>query len=518
MVCDINKISSNDTGTMICEEVCPGELDATAANRKFFTRESNGYQTFGGNITSVPRQTINPLRKNKKGTITDIESGAGWGEDFTQNNMSNLLQGFFVRSADEKYNLHPMLLSATPNPCVDVEAGNGIYNVTSTLATSIYVGDLVKTTGFTNSVNNTMALVTGVTTTELDTDNSASVVESSPPTYANIRVVGHQFASGDLVATVVSNKLVLTSSAYDMTQLNLKVGEWIFIGGDSAGTQFANGTGYARVYAISATAITCDKVAGLAVADAGVGKTIRIFFGTYLRDAITTQEILERTYLIQRTLGEDANGTQAQVIVGAYANEFALKVASNSKLEVDLSYIGMDEELYDGTQTIPSDVANVVVFPALGEEAFNTSSSMVRMKMSLVEDSLSPSEMFGFATDLNINISNGYTLDKAIGVIGAIGASSGNFTVTGAVTAYFQTIEAQRALRDNADVTIDAIFAQDNGGFIFDIPLLSLSGGVPNVAFNEPITIPLEQSAAESALGHTLAYCNFPYLPTVAMP
>lgn len=518
MVCDVNKISSNDTDLLVCEEVCPGELDATAANRKFFYREPNSYQGIGGNITSVARQVINRLRKNKKGTITDIEASAGWAEDFTQNNMVNLLQGFFVKSAHEKYNLHPMLLSATPNPCVDVEAGNGIYNVTSTLATSIYVGDLVKTTGFTNSVNNTMALVTGVTTTELDTDNSASVVESSPPTYANIRVVGHQFASGDLVATVVSNKLVLTSSAYDMTQLNLKVGEWIFIGGDSAGTQFANGTGYARVYAISATAITCDKVAGLAVADAGAGKTVRIFFGTYLRDAITANEIVERTYLIQRNLGEDANGTQAQVIVGAYANEFALKVPSNSKLEADLSYVAMDEILFEGTDTLPSAVSGVQLFPALGEEAYNTSSSMLRMKMSLVEDSLSPSEMFGFATDLNINISNGYTLDKAVGVIGAIGASPANFTVSGSVTAYFQTVAAQQALIDNADVTIDAIFAQDNAGFIYDIPLLSLSGGVPNVAFNEPITIPLEQSAAESALGHTLAYCNFPYLPTVAMP
>jgi hypothetical protein len=518
MVCAINSINSNFTGMRICEEECPGQLDAVLANQKWYTREVNSYQALGANIKTVTRNPINALRKNKKGTITDVESTAGWNEDFTQDNMTDLLQGFFFNDAFEKYNLQP--LNGATNLCTDVEAGNGIYNVTSTLATSIYAGDLVKTTGFTNSVNNTMALVSSVTTTELDTDNTASVVEASPPSSHNIRVVGHQFASGDLVATIVSNKLVLTSSAYPIAQLGLRVGEWIFIGGGLAASAFSftNGVGYARISALSATEITCDKSTGLITADTGAGKTIRIFFGTYIRDGLQNSEIITRTYHVERTLGEDSNGTQAQVEIGCFANEFALKVPANAKLEVDMSFVAMDEELYDGTQTIPSEEVGVQLFAALGQEAYNTSTDMYRMKMSLVEDSLSPTDMFGYATDLNFNISNGAKLNKAVGVVGGIDAAFSNFNVGGAITAYFQTIEAQRALRDNADVTVDAIFAKNNGGIIFDIPLLMLGGGIPNVSQDEAITVPLEQSAAECAAGYTFAHCNMHYLPDVAMP
>lgn len=518
MVCAINSINSNFTGTRICQEICPGQLDPDAANQKWYTREPNSYQTFGANIKTVPRNPINALRKNKKGTITDVEAAAGWNEDFTQDNMTDLLQGFFFNDAFEKYNLNP--LNGAANPCTDVEAGNGIYNVTSTLATSIYVSDLVKSTGFTNSVNNKMSLVTGVTTTELDTDNTASVVEASPPADANIRVVGHQFASGDLAATIVSNKLVLTSSAYNIAQLGLRVGEWIYIGGGlvASAFSFANGIGYARISALSATAITCDKSTGLITADTGAGKTIRIFFGTYIRDGIQLSEIITRTYHIERSLGEDANGAQGQVEEGCFANEFSLKVPVNAKLEADLSFIAMDEYLIEGTDTLPSEEAGVQLFNALGQEAYNTSTDMIRMKMALVEDSLSPDEMFGYATDLNFNISNGAKLNKAIGVVGGIDAAFGNFTVGGAITAYFQTVAAQQALRNNADVTVDAIFAKDNAGMVFDIPLLMLGGGNVNVSADEAITVPLEQSAAECEAGYTFSYCNLHYLPDVAMP
>lgn len=520
MVCAINSINSNFTGTRICEEICPSELDTVLANQKWYVREPNSYQTFGANIKTVPRNPINALRKNKKGTVTDVESAAGWNEDYTQDNMTDLLQGFFFNNAFEKYNLLP--LNGITNPALTVVVSTGVFTVTSTLATSIYANDLVKTTGFTNSVNNLFAKAVTVTTTTLDTDATTTVAEVPNPATANIRVVGHEFASGDLVATIVSNKLVLNSSAYPIVQLGLRVGEWIFIGGGLVSSAFSFATvgspGYARISALSATAITCDKSTGLITADAGAGKTIRIFFGTFLRDGLLTSEIITRTYRIERTLGEDANGTQAQVEKGCFANEFALKVPANAKLEADLSFVAMDEELFDGTQVIPSEEPGVQLFAALGQEAYNTSTDMYRMKMSLVEDSLSPSDMFGYATDLNMNIANGAKLNKAVGVVGGIDAAFSNFNVGGAITAYFQTIEAQRALRNNADVTVDAIFAKNNGGIIFDIPLLMLGGGIPNVSQDEAITVPLEQSAAECVAGYTFAHCNMHYLPDVAMP
>jgi hypothetical protein len=437
-------------------------------------------------------------------------------EDFTQDNMTELLQGFFFNDAYEKYNLLP--LNGTANPALTVVVSTGVFTVTSTLATSIYANDLVKTTGFTNSANNLMAKVVSVVTTTLDTDATTTVAEVPNPATANIRVVGHEFASGDLVATISSGKLVLTSSAYPIAQLGLRVGEWIFIGGDAVGTQFANGTGYARIYSLSSTAITCDKSTGLITADAGAGKTVRIFFGTYIRNPTISESQVVRTYAVERTLGEDTNGTQAQVEIGSYANEFALKVPTGAKLEADISYVSSDELFYDGTQTIPSEEVGVQLFAALGQEGYNTSTDMVRVAMNLVGATLSPTEMFAFVSELNLNINNGAKLNKAVGVVGGISASFGNFVVGGNVTAYFQTVEAQRALRNNDDVTIDAIFAKHNGGMVFDIPMLGLGGGQVNVTKDSPITIPLEQFAAENPAGYTLSYCNLHYLPDIAMP
>ena len=522
MVCAINSIDSNFTGLRICEELCPNELDTSSgnANQKWLTREPNSYANFGGNIKTVAREPINPSRQNKRGTVVDVEAAAGWNEDFTQDNMTELLQGFFFNDATEKYNLLP--LNGTANLCADVEASNGIYNITATVASLFRAGDLVKTTGFTNSANNTLALVSAVTTTELDTDNTASVVEASPPATANIRHVGFQFASGDLVATIVSGTLVLTSSVKTMTQFGLEVGEWIFIGGSavSSAYAFANGTGYARVLSVSATAIVCDKSTGLITADAGVGKTIRIFFGTYIRNPTISETQITRTYAIERTLGEDSNGTQAQVAGGSYANEFAIKIPSGAKLEADLSYISMDETYYDGTETIPSEESGVQLFAALGQEGYNTSTDMVRVAMNSIPTvaTLSPTSQFAFVTELNLNINNGAKLNKAVGVIGGISASFGNFVVGGNVTAYFQTVEAQRALRNNDDVTIDAIFAKHNGGMVYDIPVLGLGGGQANVTKDSPVTIPLEQFAAENPAGYTFSYTNLHYLPDIAMP
>ena len=509
MVCTVNSIDSNVTGLSIAEEECPKTLPATP---KWFAMEPNSYPAFGPTIKTVAREPINPLRQNKRGSVVDLEAAGGFSSDKTQNNFVNLLQGFFVNDAYEKYNLHPMGLTATQNPCTSV-AGSGVYNVTSTLASLIRIGDLVKTTGFASSANNALGKVTNVVTTALTT-NISTVVDASPASDSNIRVVGFEFASGDLVATVSSGTLILTSSAKTMTELGLRVGEWIYIGGDTAGTQFANGKGYARVKTITATTIVCDKSTGLVSADAGTGKTVRIFTGTYIRNATQESEIIFRTYQLERTLGEDANGTQSEYLTGSYPNEFSLKLPSASKLEADLNYVAMNYETRDGTTGVKSGTR----IAALGEDAYNTSTSVVRVSLALVEASLTPTALVSFLKELNFNINNGVKLNKAVGVTGGSGVSTGNFVVSGAITAYFQTIAAQAAIRNNSDVALDAIFARNNAGFVIDVPLLTLGGGNTAVVLNEAITLPLDNFAAQNANNYTASYTNFSYLPTVAMP
>jgi hypothetical protein len=126
--------------------------------------------------------------------------------------------------------------------------------------------------------------------------------------------------------------------------------------------------------------------------------------------------------------------------------------------------------------------------------------------------------LFGYVFEMILAINNNVSSSKVIGVLGAFDASAGDFEVSGSLTAYFTTVAAVQAVRNNSDVALNVIAAQRNAGVVFDIPLLSLGGGRINVEKDAPITVPLESSGAENAAGYTMLYEVFSYLPSVAMP
>lgn len=508
MVCAVNTIDSNVTGLAYAEEDCPKILPVTPIWQAV---DLNSYADFGTDIKTVASEPITQSRQDNQGTVTDIESAGGFSLDLNLDNSTKLNQGFFYLDIFEKYNLKPM--NGTANPCTSV-AGSGVYNVTTSLAGLIRVGDLVKTSGFASSANNALGKVTSVVTTTLTT-NISTVVDASPASAHNIRVVGFEFDSGDLVATISSGTLVLTSSAKTMTELGLKVGEGIYIGGDAVGTRFANGTGYARVLSVSATTIVCDVSTGLITADTGTGKTIRIFFGSYQRNAdAPTETVKIRTYQLERQLGNDGAGIQSEILVGCYANDMSIKITTASKITVDYTFIGLDGETRDGATGIKSGTR----LAAIAGSIFNTSKNMIRSSIALVTASLSPAQAFSFATDISYEIKNGVTLNKAIATVGGISSSLSNFKVSGAITAYFQTVAALSYIKNNTAVTINTIFAKENSGFMFDIPLATLGGGKVNVTKDKAITVPLTYQAFKCPAGYTFSITKFHYLPTIAVP
>ena len=77
-------------------------------------------------------------------------------------------------------------------------------------------------------------------------------------------------------------------------------------------------------------------------------------------------------------------------------------------------------------------------------------------------------------------------------------------------------MEAVKAVRNNADVTIDAIVVKSGQGLLWDIPLLTLGDGRVSVEKDSAVTIPLDTNAVEGKFGHTLLFMYFPYLPNIA--
>lgn len=585
-VCPSNKIDSNVTGLRYAEELCLKQLPA---NPFWNALEPNSYSDFGGNITTVARNPINPSRQRKKGTVTDLEASGGFNQDLTQNNTTDLLQGFFFadarqRGTNEPYAQRRMTISnveatdsqvtasfqgaasavvavggtgyavgqivtlsggtveeaaqfivttvaagvvtgvalyrtgrytVTPANPGATTGGTGNLTLTVTYAqnTQFRVGELVNFSGFGVSGNNGIKTVASFAAGVLEVEE-ALTDEVAPPAAAEVRVVGFAFDAAD-AAIVMNGSLVrlTTAGGVDFTTMGFIPGEWIFVGGDLTANHFANNIGFARISLIDADFLEFDKVTWTPVAEAAAGLTIHIFYGDIIRNESDPDLIRRRTYQLERTLGQDANGMMSEYLIGAVPNELTLNVAQADKVTIDLGFIACDAEQRSGAQGLKAGTR-----PTLeATDAFNTSSDFSRIKLASVSAvDAAPTPLFAFSTDLTLSINNNVSANKAIGVLGAFDTTAGTFEVSGEITAYFASVAAVQAVRNNADITLDFIAVKNNAGMLFDIPLLALGNGRINIEQDQPVTVPLETNAAESKFGHTLLFQSFPYLPSLA--
>lgn len=508
------KQDSNLSGLAITEEVTLGVLPTLALNGAdpIWRRvEPNSYSDFGGETSTVARDPINPSRQRQKGTLVDLDASGGFNHDFVMTGLTRLMQSFFFAAARQKPDTKPLngvqiTLTATTAGAYTAAAGLG----------SFLVNQLVFAQGFATAANNGLRVVATVAAASLGV-TPALTVEAAPPTASQVQAVGYQFPSGDASLVVTAANIRLVSATVNCTTLGLTPGEWVYLGGDAVTNRFVQtvNKGYARVKAIDATGIDFDQSTFTAVADAGTAKLVQIFFGTVLRNEKTPALIKRLSLQMERTVGPDDNGTQAEYLVGAVANELTINIPLADKLNVDMSFVGIDvgyrtglEGLKTGSRVEPS-----------AASAVNTSSDIVRSQLAVVNPALiNSAALVGYISEGSISINNGVTPNKAVGKLGAFNTSAGNFMVDASLTGYFSDIAAIKAVRANADVGYNLIAAQGNKGVVFDLPLLTLGGGRLNVEKDAPIMIPLENAAGECAAGYTMLFVQFNYLPTTAMP
>ena len=510
--CPSYKIDSNITGLRYTEEVCLKQLPTVVADGYepvWIALEPNSYDDFGSQINTVARRPINPSRQRKKGTTIGMEASGGFQQDFTYFNTMDMLQGFMFADFREKKS---------------TAANNGTqYAVTAVDAAGTYTtaagggnylpNQLVVAEGFTNLVNNGVKKVTASTANTIVVAE-ASVVEAAPPAAAKLTVVGYESAVGKLDIALNGTLVRLVSNAgVNFTTLGLVPGEWIYVGGDGATNAFANNVGFARISAITAGYLEFDKVDWTTpVAEVGAGKTIRLYFGTVLKNESDPALIKRRSYQLERTLGQDANGTMSEYLTGAVPNELTLNVPQEDKITVDLKFAACDHQMRNGLEGIKAGTRVGVI----EGDAINTSNDVARIKLSSVGNDATVKPLFSFATDLTLTINNNVSPNKAIGVLGAFDMTAGTFEVGGSLTAYFADADSVKAVRNNADITLDVIMVKNGQGVVYDIPLLSLSNGRLNIEQDQPITVPLDTNAAESKFGHTLLWQFFPVLPLSA--
>ena len=506
----VNKIDSNITGLRYAEEASIKTLPGSPV---WYPLEPNSYSDFGGEITTIARDPINPSRQRKKGVTTDLDATGGFNTDLTQKNVQDLMQGFMYADARHKVQFGGAgEITNVDGTGEDFEAASGLD--------AFSANDLVLAAGFSVSQNNGLHLVTSAAATSLTV--GSDLADETPPATATLQQVGVQGAAGDLDVDASGALPLITSTSLDFTTLGIIPGEWIFVGGDTAGTRFATAAnnGFKRVRAVTANALTIDKSSTTMATEASTTETVRIFFGSVIKNE-SGSLIKRRTYQLERTLGapDDSlpNEIQAQYIIGAVPNTVAVNVAQADKVTLDLDFLGTDSETIDGPTALKTGARPAIVEAA----AFNTSSDFSRIKLSVIDASANPSPLFAFVTELTVNINNNLTANKAVSVLGAFDVTAGTFEVGATLSAYFADVAAIGAIRDNEDVTLDMHLVKENAGITIDMPLVSLGDGRPDVEKDAAIIIPLTLEAADGskvdpALDHTLLWVFWHYLPDAA--
>lgn len=508
----VNKIDSNATGLRFAEEA---SLKVLPGSPVWYPLEPNSYNDFGGNLSTVARTPINASRQLLKGSVTDLDASGGFNTDLTQSNLTRLLQGFFFAHIREKYTNQPIKSTGT---AFDVEAVASGAKYTATAGLDSFLPlHLIYASGFSSSANNGLAKVATASATELAV-TGLTLVDETPPDGAKIQAVGYEFASAtlDVVISGGLTRLNRASGAVDFTTLGLIPGEWVYVGGDAVGNTFANApnNGFARIKSVAVTYIEFDKTETTWTAETGTGKTIRIFFGNVIKNEDQLADIITKSYQLERTLGQDDDGTMSEYLEGAIANQLTLTIPTANKVTADLSFVACDFTQRTGVVGVKAGdrPENTVA------DMFNTTNDVRRIKMNVLDATdPNPTALFGYVTDFSLTINNNVSPIKAIGVLGAFDISAGNFEVSGNVTAYFSDVAAIQSLKDSASVTVDMILSKNNAGVVVDIPLLTLGDGRLNIQQNEPVTLPLSINAAQNSNNYTMLFNEFPYLPTAAM-
>ena len=499
------KIDSNNVGAFFAEEASLRTLPGSPIWREL---EPNAFSEFGGEFKTVARTPISKGRQRKKGVTVDVDASGAFDMDVTDTNTRRLMQGFMFAHARQKPSTQPLNGSAV----VITTAASADKSISAASGLNIFVaGQLVRLAGFTNPANNGLRTVATVSATKVTFVEA--MVNETPSSAAYVELVGVQAGSADLAVTVSATNVTITSSTLDFTALSLNVGETIFVGGDTAATSFAsNMPGFGHISSIAAHALVLDDTTWTPAADVGTGKTIQLFFGTVIKNETTDALIKRKTYQLERQVGTDGVGTQAEYLTGAIPNEFTLNLAEAAKIDANLSFVALDYEVQTATQGVKAGTRSSAPI----EDAYNTSSNLYRAKLAIA-GSLNAKALFAYGSEMKLSIKNNVKPLKALTVLGAFEASAGTFEVSATMEAYFSEIAALGAIRDNDDVSLNIIATKANRGFVFDMPLTALGGGKLKVDKDNPIKLSLTIEAAACNNGYTLMTTFFPYLPTVGM-
>jgi hypothetical protein len=482
--------STNRTTLAYCAESTPG---VTPANPPFTAlRVTSNTPAF--TPKTVVSAEIRPDRQTTDLILIDADSGGAVAIETSFRAFDDMIQA----SLQATWNLNQLIAVVTAG--VEISAlSTTTATVVTPLGTPFKAGMLVNTGGFANAANNgLLAPVVSSSATTVVFGSATFTVDASPQAGAKLQQCGFQGASADITATATG----LASTVLDFTTLGIGAGEWLKIGGDTTGFQFATAAlnSWARAIAVSAHAITLDNLPAGWTTDSGTGKTIQIFTGDFLANGTTV-----RSFTLERQQ-QDITVPSYEYFPGSQLDKWSLDFKAASILAGSFSFIGTTGSVLITRLSGATDIAA----PAFS--VLNTSSNVGRMMVGGVAVA-GPS----FFQEIGFDLANNLAGQKAIGTLGSVGIRNGSLSLSGKINAYFGDTALLAAAIANTQTSIMIKTNRSDlnrEGYVFDIPALKITGSAPVPGKDQDRFFSgTYQAFRHSTLGYTVSVGRFPYLP-----
>lgn len=243
----VQKIDSNVTGLRYQEETSIGVANT---GNDWLALEPNSYNDFGGEFTTVARNPINSGRQRQKGVLVDLDASGGFQNDLTQDNLQDILQGFFFadlrRKNDVGVDRQPRRAAANGSlddfTITDIDTTSDDITVDSRIALTAVIGvggtgyavdDIVELTdaGATILQRWRVSAVSGDVVTTLDQIVPAVIVGGFVPREG--RTDTDTGAAAASVKLTGSGDDALTITVTNQDGLTWQVGDLLFLTGNT---------------------------------------------------------------------------------------------------------------------------------------------------------------------------------------------------------------------------------------------------------------------------------------------
>lgn len=370
---------------------------------------------------------------------------------------------------------------------VSIDAATQIVTVVN--GGAFVANHLVRFTGFASAANNRLGKCTTGSGTVPVFLGAGLVDDAAPAVAARMKVVGFEGDAGDISAAVDS----LMSVDLDFTTLGLSIGQWVKVAATGAYSfDTAGCNGWARVCAaVTAHNIPLDNLPVGWAADAGAGKTIRVFFGDVMKNGVGKYGVtLERGFL-----GQSVPTYIAQN--GMRVNTMEFGGAAKEKVTGTVAFMGLKGTIAtDPLDPTPDEAPINDNYPVFAMSA--NCGRVGEAGVALGKPDWAKSVKFAINNNLRAidAVSDGENTAP-----GSVDIEDGSFDVTVTLETFFGSKALLEKVMNGTQTGINTRVFKGVQALIWEAPRLTATDGDPNVSGkNTDVTLPATFSASKDSV------------------